>query len=117
MKCKYEGSGVWEGRCTGTKEVEPCVGDKCKMFKPMDDKYEQLGFKRPEILENPYGIRIYIGTKGEEDWCVEIPKELCTLKCASFNYNNSFMFYLISEEEALRVAGDFTELAKLKEKE
>ena len=35
MKCKYEGSGVWEGRCVGTKEVDPCPGyDKCKRFKP-----------------------------------------------------------------------------------
>ena len=35
MKCKYEGSGVWEGRCVGTKEVDPCVGhEKCERFKP-----------------------------------------------------------------------------------
>ena len=35
MKCKYEGSGIWEGRCVGTKEVDPCPGyDKCKNFKP-----------------------------------------------------------------------------------
>lgn len=34
-KCKYEGSGVWEGRCTGTKEVDPCPGyDRCDRFKP-----------------------------------------------------------------------------------
>ena len=35
MRCKYKGTGVWEGRCTGTKEVDPCVGqDKCPRFKP-----------------------------------------------------------------------------------
>ena len=35
MKCKYEGSGVWEGRCVGTKEVDPCVGiGKCDRYKP-----------------------------------------------------------------------------------
>lgn len=35
MKCRYEGNGVWEGRCTATKEVEPCPGyDKCKSYKP-----------------------------------------------------------------------------------
>ena len=35
MKCKYEGSGVWEGRYVGTKEVDPCVGhEKCERFKP-----------------------------------------------------------------------------------
>ena len=35
MKCKYEGTGAWAGRCKGTKEVDPCPGyDKCKNFKP-----------------------------------------------------------------------------------
>ena len=35
MKCKYEGTGIWNGRCTGTKEVDPCPGyDKCKQYKP-----------------------------------------------------------------------------------
>ena len=35
MKCKYEGNGVWEGRCVGTKEVEPCKGyEKCKSYCP-----------------------------------------------------------------------------------
>ena len=35
VKCKYEGTGVWNGRCTGTKEVDPCPGyDKCKEYKP-----------------------------------------------------------------------------------
>ena len=35
VKCKYEGTGIWYGRCTGTKEVDPCHGyDKCKEYKP-----------------------------------------------------------------------------------
>ena len=35
MKCKYEGTGIWAGRCIGTKEVDPCPGyDKCKEYKP-----------------------------------------------------------------------------------
>ena len=35
VKCKYEGTGVWDGRCTWTKEVDPCPGyDKCKEYKP-----------------------------------------------------------------------------------
>lgn len=35
VKCEYEGSGVWDGRCIGTKEVDPCLGyDKCKQYKP-----------------------------------------------------------------------------------
>lgn len=34
MKCKFEGNGVWAGRCMGTKEVDPCVGYyKCDMYK------------------------------------------------------------------------------------
>ena len=34
-KCKYEGTGIWDGRCTGTKEVDHCPGyDKCKQYKP-----------------------------------------------------------------------------------
>ena len=34
-KCKYEGTGIWNGRCVGTKEVDPCPGyDKCKEYKP-----------------------------------------------------------------------------------
>ena len=35
MKCKYEGNGVWKGRCVGTKEVDPCKGyEKCKSYRP-----------------------------------------------------------------------------------
>ena len=35
VKCKYEGTGIWDGRCIGTKEVDPCPGyDKCKEYKP-----------------------------------------------------------------------------------
>ena len=35
MKCHYEGIGCWEGRCMGTREVDPCVGyERCKIFKP-----------------------------------------------------------------------------------
>ena len=35
MKCKYERTGIWNGRCVGTKEVDPCTGyDNCKKYKP-----------------------------------------------------------------------------------
>ena len=35
IKCKYEGTGIWAGRCKGTKEVDPCPGyDKCERYKP-----------------------------------------------------------------------------------
>ena len=78
----------------------------------MDDTYKKLGFERAKILENPYGIKIYIGTKGEDDWCVEVPKELCNIKCSSFKYDKNFMFYLVTEEYALEIASKYTELAK-----
>lgn len=35
IKCKYEGTGTWNGRCVGTKEIDPCPGyDNCKQYKP-----------------------------------------------------------------------------------
>lgn len=34
MKCHYEGTGCLEGRCMGTKEIDPCIGyERCSMFK------------------------------------------------------------------------------------
>lgn len=79
----------------------------------MESRYESLGFKRTEYVENPYGIKIYIGTKGKEDWCVEIPNELARKVCTTkFNYDNDSVIYLISEEDALRIAEKFTNLAK-----
>ena len=34
MRCKYEGTGIWNGRCVWTKEIDPCPGyDKCKKYK------------------------------------------------------------------------------------
>ena len=77
----------------------------------MEDVYGQLGFKKPEYVENPYGIRIYIGTKGKEDWSVEIPKELAKKKCRYYNGNNNYAIYLESEEYVLAVANEFTKLA------
>ena len=35
IKCKYEGTGIWNGRCVGTREVDRCPGyDNCKQYKP-----------------------------------------------------------------------------------
>lgn len=35
MKCEYEGSGVWKGRCIGTRELDPCRGyESCKNYRP-----------------------------------------------------------------------------------
>ena len=78
----------------------------------MDDLYKELGFKQPKVLRNPYGIRIYIGTKGKDDWCVVIPNRLCKLKSPNYNYDKDYAVYLVSEQEALSVAKEYTELAR-----
>ena len=78
----------------------------------MEDLYAALGFKKPEYLSNRYGIKIYMGTKGEEDWCVEIPKELAMKKYSGYNCKYNYGVYLVSEKYALEVAKVFTELAK-----
>ncbi len=78
----------------------------------MENLYNLLGFKKPEYLMNHYGIKIYIGTKGEEDWCVEIPKELAKKKYSGYNCKCNYGVYLVSEGHALSVAEEFTKLAR-----
>lgn len=78
----------------------------------MDALYIQLGFKQPAFLQNPYGIRIYLGTKGEDDWCVVIPKKLVKMKCSHYNYDTDYASYFVSEQEALSIAKKYTELAR-----
>ena len=78
----------------------------------MEDLYKELGFRQPEYLENPCGIRIYIGTKGKEDWCVEVPKEIVKKKHKDYKFNHNYAVYLVSEEHALRVAKKYTDIAK-----
>lgn len=35
MTCRYEGFGVWKGRCIGTMELDPCRGyENCKNYRP-----------------------------------------------------------------------------------
>lgn len=80
----------------------------------MDDLYKQLGFKQPAFLMNPYGIRIYIGAEGGDDWCVVIPKELVKLKNSCYNYDQDYTVYFVTEREALEIARMYTELAKNK---
>lgn len=78
----------------------------------MEDAYKSLGFKAPQFLENPYGIKIYLGSKDKDDWCVEIPKELTRKKCRSYNHDYNYVVYLTSEAEVLRIAREYTQLAK-----
>ena len=79
----------------------------------MDNLYTQLGFKQPEYIENHCGIKIYIGTKGEDDWCVVIPKALAKKMCRYYNCDNDYALYFVTEEYALDVAKKFTELATI----
>ena len=78
----------------------------------MKDIYKQLGFKRPDYMENTYGIRIYIGTEGKDDWCVEIPKEICDAASKKYKYGKNIMHYLVTEEQALEIATQYTEVAR-----
>lgn len=66
VRCKYEGTGVWAGRCRGTREVEPCPGyEKCKQYKPeymtnadriraMSDGELAVGIKKIFIGKSPW---------------------------------------------------------------
>lgn len=77
------------------------------------DKYQELSFHRPEFFINDYGIRIYIGTPGEEDWCVQIPVTLLNKKVGKKRFDKDFTWYLITESEALRIAENYTAIAKM----
>lgn len=83
----------------------------------MEDLYNSLGFTKPNYIENPYGIKIYLGTKDKDDWCVEIPRELIRTKlrhykCCAKYYSKPCIVYCISEKEALAIAQEYTTLAK-----
>lgn len=78
----------------------------------MKDLYNSLGFKKSDIVVNPYGIKILIGTKGEDDWCVEVPKELVKKKFGYYYGKNNCTVYFITEQEALKIAEEYTNVAK-----
>lgn len=78
----------------------------------MDDVYKSLGFEVPDFVQNAYGIKIYVGEKGKNDWCIEVPKEVAKLKGAKYPFDYNYVVYLESEEEVLRIAREFTELAE-----
>lgn len=74
MKCKYEGSGAWAGRCLGTMEIDPCVGIKnCDRYKP-------------GCLTNADRIRA-MSDEGLADLFSEIADEglSCTLICTNYD--------------------------------
>ena len=76
------------------------------------EKFESLGFKKPDFIENEYGIKIYIGTKGKDDWCIEIPLKLVQEKTHCKIYNKNVVMYFISEEETFNIASEFTNIAR-----
>lgn len=80
----------------------------------MKPKYAELGFKIPNYLENEYGIRIYLGTTGKDDWHVSIPKELIGGNYEKY-CEEDFTFYMMSEEWALSVADRYTRYARAEE--
>ncbi len=77
----------------------------------MAETFQTLGFKMPKVAVNSYGIKVYVGHKGEEDWGVQIPNNLLpkeyTSKC-----KQPYDLYLISEAEALTVAEKYTKIAR-----
>ena len=90
-KCKYDGTGVWEGRCIGTKEVDLCPGhDKCKMFRSttmtnadriraMSDE-ELAKFIMYEFTSDSYGVLIhdktlFFTTNDVMEWLKQPAKE------------------------------------------
>lgn len=54
MRCKYDGSGVWEGRCTGTKELDLCPGHgKCSHYTPeYKDKLSALEYMEKQLQKH-----------------------------------------------------------------
>lgn len=79
MKCKYEGSGAWEGRCVGTKEVDPCIGiEKCDRYKPdcltNADRIRAMSDEELVELLN-HGCCPYIEGECTMMWCEECISE------------------------------------------
>ena len=80
----------------------------------MKAEYTKLGFKKPEYLENEYGIKIYLGTTDKDNWCVEIPKKFMGKDYEKY-CDKDFAIYMISEETALSVARKYTNYARAEE--
>ena len=73
-KCKYEGTGIWNGRCVGTKEVAPCPWyDKCKKYKPnYTTNADYIRSMSDEDLANL--LTDYSNNSG---WVTEIGRKIC----------------------------------------
>lgn len=77
MKCKYEGSGAWEGRCIGTRELDPCKGyESCKNYRP-DCKQE---VRNGEYRPCPYNSGVECRSSDKCHKCGWNPKETARRK-------------------------------------
>ena len=77
MKCEYEGSGAWEGRCIGTRELDPCKGyESCKNYRP-DCEQEGCKWEYRTCLYNS-GVKCRISDKCHK--CGWHPKEAARRK-------------------------------------
>lgn len=73
MGCRYEGTGIWAGRCKGTREVDPCPGyDKCKQYKP-DYPTNADRMDAMSIMEKAKFLTSVVanGCPPDMDWCCE----------------------------------------------
>ena len=66
----------------------------------MENVYKKLGFKFPSFVENDYGIKIYYGTMGGNDWAVRIPYEVTKLKSNWGADQQDFVYYSLTETQA-----------------
>ena len=78
----------------------------------MKSTYKELGFDKTQILQNEYGIQIVVGTEGNDDWCVSVPRSLAMKKCPSYRCACDYTLYLVSEKQALATAKIYTEFAR-----
>ena len=87
MKCHYEGTGVFEGLCLGTKECDSCIGYKrCTAFKP---EYK-TNADRIRAMSDEELARFFVEDDWDRTYCTEYDRldgnpllrdERCDEKC------------------------------------
>lgn len=72
--------------------------------------FMKFGFKVPQVIENDYGIKVYIGSENNNNWALFIPPELLILKypdaidwalngMTHFDVTKGFCLYKVKEWE------------------